>query len=260
MPSEALFVRDPREVPFLFDQVKKVLALADGASRRVAIRENDDFGFMTIQFLYKQMQHAESVLALVPRRDACLVARTMIEGLYQLRWAYQDPEECAKRWCSFAIICDWRSMQGKIKIGIHVDEADIRSIEAELKKLGDLHRSKKQEPNSPDPYHRRWHGDVTLWKMAKAVDRELYVEPYDEFSDWEHWGVRGIGDSIVRENDHVWVETNSERIAGRSLLAAFQCLSETLEIADIHFCLNLKDNIQALGEDFRRTLDSFYMK
>jgi hypothetical protein len=69
MPSEDLFVRDPREVPFLHDQVKRALALAEQVSQNLTIEENDDFGFMTVQFLFKQMQHAESVLILVPRRD-----------------------------------------------------------------------------------------------------------------------------------------------------------------------------------------------
>jgi hypothetical protein len=81
MPPEKLFVRDPREVQFLKDQVRKVLALADKSANDIPVREDDDFGFMTTQFLYKQIQHAQSVLALVPRRDAGLVARTMIEGL-----------------------------------------------------------------------------------------------------------------------------------------------------------------------------------
>jgi hypothetical protein len=39
------------------------------ASHNVPIREDDDFGFLTIHFLYKHMQHTESVLVLVPRRD-----------------------------------------------------------------------------------------------------------------------------------------------------------------------------------------------
>jgi hypothetical protein len=50
MSPETLFIRDPREVPFLRDQVKKVLVPVDKASRSITIQENDDFGFMTIQF------------------------------------------------------------------------------------------------------------------------------------------------------------------------------------------------------------------
>jgi len=257
MPPQALFIRDPREVPFLHDQVKKALALADDVSRRITINESDDFGFMAIQFLYKQIQHAESLLVLLPRRDAGLVARTMIDGLYQLLWASQVREERGSLWRSFSIIHDWRLIQGRLKIGIAVDETVIRRNEAALKALGNRHRFKKPKPNSPDPYSKRWHGGVSLAEMAAAVDRELYDGPYAELSDWEHWGVSGIGDSIVRENDRMVTESNSDRVADLSLLAAFQCLLQTLEVADAHLSLGIKDAIQTLGGNFRETLDSF---
>lgn len=260
MPTGTLFIRDPREVPFLHDQVKKVLALADEASRSISIEENDDFGFMTVQFLYKQMQHGESVLSLVPRRDAGLIARTMIDGLYQLLWAFQAREERAKRWRSFSIIHDWRRIRGQQKLGIPVDEEHIRRTEALLRVFGNLHRLNKPKPNSPDPYHRRWQGGVTLSDMADAVSRELYDGPYAELSDWEHWGVSGIGESIARENDRVTVDTDSDRIAGVALLAALQCLLQTLEVAEVHLSLKMRDAIQTLGEDFRKTLNSFYQR
>jgi hypothetical protein len=258
MPSEKLFVRDPREVPFLHDQVKKVLALADQASRSIQIREDDDFGFMTIQYLYKQIQHAESLVSLVPRRDAGLIARTMIDGLYQLLWAFHAPEERAKRWRSFAIIHDWRIIQGRLKEGIAVDETDIRKNEAGIKVFGELHRLKKPKLNSSDPYHKTWHGGVSLADMANVVGRELYDGPYADLSDWEHWGVSGIGEGISRKDNHVVVNTDSERVAGLSLLAAFQCLLQTLEVADAHLFLNITDAINNLGKSFRETLDAFY--
>jgi Family of unknown function (DUF5677) len=260
MPTETLFIRDPREVPFLHGQVKKVLALADEASRSISIEESDDFGFMTAQFLYKQMQHSESVLSLVPRRDAGLIARTMIDGLYQLLWAFQAREERAKLWRSFSIIHDWRLIQGRVRQGIMVDEADIRRNAAGLEEFGNLHRLNKPKPNSPDPYHKRWHGGITLSDMADAVSRELYDGPYAELSDWEHWGVSGIGESIKRENDRVIVNTDSDRIAGVALLAALQCLLQTMEVADVHLTLKITDAIQTLGKDSRKTLDSFYQQ
>jgi hypothetical protein len=43
-----------REVPFLSDQVHRVFALADKSARGIRLKEEDDFGFMTAQFLYKQ--------------------------------------------------------------------------------------------------------------------------------------------------------------------------------------------------------------
>jgi len=260
MVPESLFIRDPREVPFLNDQVKKVLALANQTLPRITSHETDDFGFMTIQFLCKQIQHAESVLTLVPRRDAGLIARTMIDGLYKLLWVSQAPEERARLWRSFSIITDWRLIQGRMGIGIPVDGEDIRRTEAALKALGDLHRRKKPRPNSSDPYNKFWYGDVKLSEMADLDNRELYDGPYTELSDWEHWGVSGIGDSIARQGSRIVVDSNSDRIAGHSLLAAFQCLLHTLAVTDAHLSLNIAGVIQNLGENFRKTLDSFYAK
>jgi hypothetical protein len=256
MPSEELFVRDPREVPFLNDPVQKVLALADKSARSIPLKEEDDFGFMTAQFLYKQMQHAQSVLDLIPRRDAGLVARTMIEGLYQLLWTSQAAEERAERWRSFAIIHDWRLIQGRLREGIPVPEGEIRRNSAGLEKFGNLHRIKK--PNSPDPYHQNWRGGVHLSEMADSLGRELWDGPYEEFSDWQHWGVRGIGDSISRQDGHITINPDSDRVADQSLLAAFQCLLQTLEVANVHFSMGITENIQVLYEEFSATIDSFY--
>jgi hypothetical protein len=258
MPSEKLFIRDAREILFMRNQVESVLALADKSARNISIRDDDDFGFMTIQFLYRQMQHGGSIFLLVPRRDAGLVARTMIEGLYQLLWAFHAPEERARRWRSFSIIHDWRLIQARLREGIPVEKGDVRRNETGLKEFGDLHRIKNRK--SSDPYHKKWHGGVSLSDMADLVGRELYDVPYAELSDWEHWGVRGIGDAILRENNHASVNTNSDRIAGLSLLAAFQCLLQTLEVADAHLSLNITDTIQTFGKNFRETLDSFYQE
>ena len=258
MGSTNLFLRDEREVPFLRDELQKVLVLADGSSRNIRVREDDDFGFMAMQFLYKQMQHAESVLKLIPSRDACLVARTMIEGRYQLLWTWQTPEERSKRWRSFSIIHDWRLIQRQLAEGIWVDPAEIRHNEARLQELGGLHRINNPRPNTTDPYHKNWRGGVTLSNMADATDRELYDGPYAELSDWEHWGVSGIGDAISRHDGHLSVSSTSERVAGLSLLSAFQSLLQTLELADAHFSFNIAETIQTIARDFRTTIDSFY--
>ncbi len=263
MPARNLFVRDPREIPFLHSQVEGILALATRSQLDISVRDDDDFGFMTIQFLYKQVQHGDSILLLVPRRDAGLIARTMIEGLYQLLWALHAPAERARLWRSFSIIHDWRLLQTRLKEGIPVDEADLIMNEAGLKEFGDLHRLKN--PNLPDPYHKKWRGAVSLSNMADVVGRDLYDGaygdgPYVQLSDWEHWGVSGIGDSISRENDHFLVKVNSDRVTGLSLLAAFQCLLQTLEVADAHLSLHMTDTIQTFRTDFIDTLNSFYRR
>lgn len=257
MPSATLFHRDPREVPFFQEQVKKLIILAGSAARNVPIREDDDLGFMAIHFLYKQMQHAESVLLLIPRRDAGLIARTMLDGLYQLLWTTHLPGDRARRWRSFSAIHDWRLIQRRLREGIPVDPADMRKTEARIKAFGSEHRLKKPRPNSTDPYHRTWHGGVKLSDIADVLGRELYDGSYSELSDWEHWGVSGIGESITLENGRATVSSNSERVTGLALLTAFQCLLQTLEVADVHLSLKTTDAIQTFSKEFRQTVDSF---
>lgn len=265
MESATLFVRHPREVPFFRDQARMILALADESSRGVSVREDDDFGFMAMQFLYKQIQHAESLLALEPRRDAGLIARTMIDGLYQLLWTSQDPEARAQRWRSFSIIHDWRLVQGRLREGIAVEKSAVKNNEERLNNneerlnaFGNLHLLKKPKPGSSDPYLRKWQGAVTLSAMADVVGRELYDGPYAELSDWEHWGVSGIGESISRNDNHLIVATHSERVAGLALLALFQCLVQTLQVVDVHFAMNLAEKRGGITANFRASIDSFY--
>jgi hypothetical protein len=258
MESSKLFIRDPPEIPFFRDQARMILALADECSRGVSVREDDDFGFMAMQFLCKQIQHAESLLALEPRWDAGLIARTMIDGLYQLLWTSHDPEARAHRWRSFSIIHDWRLIQGRLREGISVEESVIKNNDERLNTFGHLHLLKKPKSGSSDPYHRKWQGAVTLSEMADVVGRELYDGPYAELSDWEHWGVSGIGESISRKDNHLIVDTHSERVAGLALLALFQCLVQTLQVVDIRLAMNLTEKLDGIAANFRATVDSFF--
>jgi hypothetical protein len=70
--------------------------------------------------------------------------------------------------------------------------------------------------------------------MADQIGQELYDGPYTELSDWQHWGIGEIGECISYENNHVLVNSSSDRISGLSLSAAFQCLLQTLEVANPH--------------------------
>lgn len=255
MSSSGPFVRNPREIPFLREQVEQVLALAVRCSRRIVIQHDDDFGFMTVQFLSKQKHHVESILSLVPRRDACLIARTMLEGLYQLLLASNLPAERGRRWRSFSVIHDWRLNQGRLREGLPIDQEHARTIDAALLELGELHRRANAPADADDPYHKSWRGGVSLSSMASTVGREMYDIPYVEFSDWEHWGVSGIGDSMTVNDNQIEFVPNSDRIEGLSLLAAFQSLLQTLEVANLHFSLNCTEAIKELTESFVVTMN-----
>src|SRR5688572_11319416 len=84
--------RAQRDLPRLRQSVKELLALAHEITENVAYSEKDHLAFMALCFLSKQIDHTQSVLALIPSRDVILIARSMIEGLCQLLWAAQEPD------------------------------------------------------------------------------------------------------------------------------------------------------------------------
>ena len=70
--------------------------------------QTDDLQVMSLVFLTKQSDHIGSMIRLGEHLDVALVARSMIEGLVQLKWAAQKPQERALRWRAFAFVHDWR--------------------------------------------------------------------------------------------------------------------------------------------------------
>jgi hypothetical protein len=57
------------ELPSCVTGQRRSSPLPRDSSRGKAVREYDDFGFIVMQFLCKQMQHAEALLILDPRVD-----------------------------------------------------------------------------------------------------------------------------------------------------------------------------------------------
>src|SRR5690554_2699161 len=85
------------DLPVLRDIARKFLSLADEVGHRsTEYRDDAHFDLMVLVFFSKQSENLESLLALTeshPSRDTALVARSMLEGLAQLLWAHQQPEE-----------------------------------------------------------------------------------------------------------------------------------------------------------------------
>lgn len=68
----------------------------------------DSFGFMVLSYVSRQRDHMDSLLELIPGRDALLIARSMIDGMIQLKWASLKPEERQERWRAFVYAHDWK--------------------------------------------------------------------------------------------------------------------------------------------------------
>ena len=79
-----------RRLPQLLLWFAKIRAAVEPEVGAVKLRGGDDFGFMSLCFLSKQIDHAYSLERLSPLKDTVLVSRCMFEGLSQLIWAAQD--------------------------------------------------------------------------------------------------------------------------------------------------------------------------
>lgn len=243
-----------RDLPMLRQWVDKLLALANEMSVHVQYTEEDHLSFMALCFLSKQIDHLGSIVALIPSRDAILVARSMIEGLCQLLWAAQDPATRPWQWRAFAWVHDWRVMQEKMAHSEPVDPERRTAIEDALRQYGDQFLTKKAKaaqsrgaPLPRDPYYDNWRCGHQMRQICEAVRGEdLYQKVYEPFSAWHHWAVDGMGQAIERQGNRVVYSSLSPVDSASALAGGFQCLWQTVELTDRHLGMGQAAKLSAL--------------
>lgn len=134
----------------LADELETVTA--EVFEQRVSYTPEHGADVMALSFVAKQSEHLRSVRALIrisAHRDALLIARTMLEGLGRLLWAFNRRPERTDLWLWYGAILDWRRTLRNEQAGMIVDARE----KAELKRYVDQHG-----PN----YYRE--------KVRKAID------------------------------------------------------------------------------------------
>ena len=220
--------------------------------------EEDHLAFMALCFLGKQIDHANSILALIPSRDAILIARSMIEGLCQLLWAAKDPRVLPLKWRAFAYVQDWRTLQSKLEAGEPVDPETRAGIESAVRQFGG--QFLKGRPGSSwdsgapirtDPFHKDWKAGRQIRQICESVGGgDLYRRLYQPFSDWHHWGPAGLGAAIDREGDRIFYSSLRPSDTATALAVGFQCLWQTVELVDRHLDLALTARIADLRDEY----------
>jgi len=254
--------RAKTDLPDLLVHADRALKLAQGMSKSVSYSEDDNFGFVALCFLHKQMEHAHSIKLLVDEglgRDAQLVARAMQETLASLLWIAQQPLDRASQWRGFVYVEDWRLMQQQLDAGEVIDPTTAEAISAYLDKHGKDFQA--QTPRKPgqggnnlsvdDPYYPHWRGSTKIYEIFQEVGGKLlYQEIYGAFSDWIHAGPKGMGAAIHRENKIVtWKHADSSTNA-LVLATSFQCLMQILPVVDQHFAMSFGDKIRGLRSEY----------
>lgn len=256
MPSQSLFGTAA-------NHLQRLRNLAPSATPES--RGSGPFAFLVAFFLWKQLDHADAILRLGVHRDADLIARSMIEGLCQLKWAAQDPDERGDRWRRFTWVHDWRLLQKKVRAGVPVSARLRRRIEEGVAKhAADFLKKRKKTgsgrppgPNASttDPYVTHW-SRTSVNALCSAVQaRPLYEWAYAQFSDWHHWSPGGFVRATRRSGNRITFTEPNEEDALPTYVVAFQCLFETLDVANKTLDLGLDAELRRSHDAYLRDLD-----
>lgn len=134
--------------------------------------EDDDFAFMGISTMIKQISHADAILKFETHPDTNLIARSMLETSFQYLWVNLEPQERSRKYRGFALIHDWRMIQKKKLNNEEFSEKREANIIAGLEYYGDLLKLKVKEGNpikTNDPYHTDWKAGKHISKIFKEV-------------------------------------------------------------------------------------------
>lgn len=221
----------------------------------VTHKESDDFGWMAIPFLCKQLGHMDAIFTLGLHRDVVLIVRSMQEGLWQLIWAANAIPERPQQWRAFRTVAKWRQMHRDIARGRAVDPELRARIEADVQREGVafIRPAKAQEARPrrvgdvEDPYWQTWRKHVSLASIANEVGAQLIHQLfYTDFSDWHHWDAAGIERVLNRSGNRISFEGQAAQDVAQALVSGFGCLHQTCELVDSHLQLGYASRLQGL--------------
>lgn len=252
-----------RDISALLTFIDKALELSGPILEKIGRFDQEriskeEFGFMAWSFLLKQREHLQSIKVLVGKRDASLVARSMIEGICQLFWALRDKQTRAAMWKNFVYVHDMRLLKVKEENGVLIDEEQRETITKGLSVHGsDFFRSEKFKTRSPgdlpqDPYRFDWTGEKVI-DICKDVGEEvLYSEFYSPYSDWHHWNFGGIGLSMKDTEGGIEYLTNAPVVYLTAVQVGIRCFVDTIRVIDWHFKFDFAKSVKEFLDDYRK--------
>lgn len=213
--------------------------------QHTSIQKNSHLDRLMTYFLFKQLDHACSVMKLDPSADIILIARIMIEGVLNLDWVLKKPDERAQSWFDYACVHDHNLLQYKIANGFNVSDADREKVTATYEA-----NSPKFRIKGKNKLYDNFRCGHTLSQLADECELKDFYDFYKVFSDWVHWGSPSLqymfkndGTKLsYYESDHVYRE--------QSLRMAILSLHHIVNIANKHFNLGfdskLNETLQTL--------------
>jgi hypothetical protein len=220
-------------------------------------RDADHFGFMSFCFLCKQIENLKAIVLLYKAEDyknAAVIARSSIEGMALILWAYKEPSERALSWRKYIIVEDYlRSLRNGIKPINNQDYCDLEQVLIREGKQFLTNKSKSKEfPWQENDFHKNWYGGKSVDKIFEDVEGELlYKICYKDHSSIIHWTPRGLATSLHEiGNNKIFSSKSCFDIGATALINGFHALIQTLVLFNFHLDLGFDDKIQNLYDNY----------
>jgi Family of unknown function (DUF5677) len=233
---------------------------------RISYTRDDGASLMVLSFATKQYEHLRSVRVLIDagcHRDALLIARTMVEGLGRLRWAFAKRPERTELWLWHGAILDWRQTLENEKAGMVIDPDEKAGLKALVDQHGPAYFTDfvrkgiaAAEKGGPafkmprDPWRTKWTDTSfeTMCSESEVALEHVYETTYRRSSEWSHWGPRAIAGALEHAEWGVAGFTEEDwPDAGLALTLGCFSLLQSLAVLDAHFSLGHHNRLAGLA-------------
>lgn len=230
----------------LIEQTKVILG------QYTYFKKADLTGRMITYFIYKQLDHAMSVMKLDPSMDDVLIARTMIEGVINLTWALEKPDERVKDWFDYSVVYDFKLLERKVSGGSLVSEEDKKEVIENYQQSAAAFLKRTGRP------HDNFRKGKNLGNISKNNnDLEYFYQNYKWFSDWVHWGSPSLRHVIEEKPDEISYYEDDHVYRMPALLIAFASLLDIAVKTNEHFKLEQTESLEEISnkmlEDLKKT-------
>lgn len=258
MTYESIEERAARVLPELQLLLKDLLQYAESQLGERMVSGDEAFALMSICYHVRLGEHAHAVLRLGVHPDSALVARSVLEGWWQLAWAANDPVSRAERCRAFAFVADWRLLRAKRDRGEPVDPAEEEQIQEGIATVGQVHLSAKAlraiaagNAVPDDSYNQTWHAKQIRELADETGHQDDYLGLYSDLSDRHHWDMGDLVQSLHREGDRLFWKGTSHSSGVMSVATAFMCFCNATKLLSRHFALGLDEELGRRLEAFQ---------
>lgn len=263
--------REPRDADH---DLPKLLRFSERVTAEVSVLQGSvpldsssrGFGlcFMAACFVSREVDHLQAVTKLVQlglHSEALILARSMLEGMVQLLWAAQRPDERPSRWHKFVFVEDWRLTRRRDPPLSPREEEERALLEDRVGLEGGAFLTRKAQraieagqPLPPDPYQPSWHGGMKIKALFEETAAMDLWPLYRTASESIHWTMRGLGSSIARRGTKLIYESEDPKKAATALASGIQALLQTSQVLSSCLGQSARQSVESLRADYVRLM------